>query len=175
MRKGGGKSKGAEFERQICKKLSLWLSDGKREDLLWRSAMSGGRATVAHKKGKLDSQVGDISAVSEEGYAFTNVHAIECKSYANIHVESLLTGLPKSSSVKAFWLELETKAKEVGKRPILIFRQNRGKTYLLMSSVDLFELADYRGGTYVTGPDAEGLYALALLDLDHFLKHAKKR
>lgn len=27
------KAKGASFERDVCKKLSLWVSDGKREDL----------------------------------------------------------------------------------------------------------------------------------------------
>ena len=46
MRKGGGKEKGSSFERLVCKRMSMWLSKGERDDLFWRSAMSGGRATV---------------------------------------------------------------------------------------------------------------------------------
>lgn len=129
MRAGGGKSKGGAFERLICKKLSLWLSEGKREDLLWRSAMSGGRATVAHSKNKLDDQVGDISAVTEEGYQFTKLFAVECKSYNNIHLESLLTRKASNPSVLLFWNEIDLAARKVGKMPFLIFKQNKGEIY----------------------------------------------
>ena len=51
MRKGGGKAKGSSFERLICKELSLWITGGEHQDVFWRSAMSGGRSTVAMKKG----------------------------------------------------------------------------------------------------------------------------
>jgi hypothetical protein len=51
MRKGGGKQKGSQFERDVCRELSLWVSHGKQEDVYWRSAMSGGRSTVAALKG----------------------------------------------------------------------------------------------------------------------------
>ena len=36
--------KGSEFEREMCKCLSLWWTDSKRDDVFWRSAQSGGRA-----------------------------------------------------------------------------------------------------------------------------------
>jgi len=55
MRKGGGKAKGASFERDICRRLSLWVSAGKQEDVFWRSAMSGGRSTVADSSSQISS------------------------------------------------------------------------------------------------------------------------
>ena len=54
---GYGKQKGGEYERTVCKKLSLWVSNGTRDDIFWRSAMSGGRATLQRKKGIIISQI----------------------------------------------------------------------------------------------------------------------
>ncbi|MBM3120244.1 MAG: hypothetical protein FJ006_12010, partial [Chloroflexi bacterium] len=56
-------SKGASFERDISRQLSLWWTHGERDDVFWRSSMSGGRATVRAKKGqKTAYQNGDITA-----------------------------------------------------------------------------------------------------------------
>ena len=44
MRKGGGKGKGGNFEREICKALSLWVSKGLNVDLYWRSARPNDKA-----------------------------------------------------------------------------------------------------------------------------------
>ena len=75
-----GKQKGSEFERYICKTLSGWASYGKRDDLYWRSAMSGGRATVQFKKNiKNTSQVADISCIDSAGEFLTDLCCIECK------------------------------------------------------------------------------------------------
>ncbi len=74
MRPGGGHSKGASFERQVCRDLSLWLTEGKHDDCFWRSAMSGGRATVRFKKGRTSrSQAGDISPISGIGEKLTDL------------------------------------------------------------------------------------------------------
>ena len=37
MRSGGGKQKGSAFEREICKKLSLWFTENERDDIFFRS------------------------------------------------------------------------------------------------------------------------------------------
>ena len=80
MRKGGGKEKGSAYERAICKRLSLYVSKGKRDDLFWRSAMSGGRATLQAKKGKkAQAQAGDITSIAAEGNKLTSTFMIECK------------------------------------------------------------------------------------------------
>ena len=63
------KQKGAEFERKICKQLSRWI-DSNREDLFWRSAMSGGRATLKSNKGEVSGQAGDITSIDKIGQWF---------------------------------------------------------------------------------------------------------
>jgi hypothetical protein len=57
-------AKGSGFERQLCKMLSTWISEGKTDDVFWRTAGSGGRATVRAKKNKESarSMHGDILA-----------------------------------------------------------------------------------------------------------------
>ncbi len=125
MKAGGGKIKGGEFERNICKKLSLWISEGKRDDLFWRSAMSGGRATVGFKKGiKRNTQIGDISSIDPLGNKLTDKFVLECKFYKNIHLQSMLFGIPKNNSIYEFWITLNKQAKKVDKHPILIIKQN---------------------------------------------------
>lgn len=123
MRKGGGKQKGAQFERDVCVMLSKWVTDGQREDVFWRSAMSGGRATVGHKRGKQhSSQVGDISCIHPAGHRFCEGFAPECKFYANLDYQGLITGKGK---LLTFWNEINTQAKRYKKHPFLIARQNR--------------------------------------------------
>lgn len=118
MRKGGGKQKGAAFEREICKALSLWVTNGKRGDVFWRSAMSGGRATMFSDV----RQCGDICAVAPEGAPFTARYFIECKAYRDLQINSwLITGRGKLAE---FWQETKDQARIHKREPLLIFRQN---------------------------------------------------
>lgn len=125
MRKGGGKSKGAEFERCIAKKLSLAMTKGKRDDIFWRSAMSGGVATVAFKKGgKNITQVGDITAIDPIGHKLTDNFVFECKRYKKIRWESLVYGKPDKGNILEFWRKLYSEAIQIDKSPILIIKEN---------------------------------------------------
>jgi hypothetical protein len=45
-------AKGSSFEREIAKLLSLWWSEGMRDDVFYRSHASGGRFTMRRKSGK---------------------------------------------------------------------------------------------------------------------------
>lgn len=123
MRDGGGKAKGSEFERSICKKLSLWISNNQQEDIFWRSAISGGRSTVAAKSGKrLAAQSGDISCIHPCGHAFAEAFFMECKFYSDLNYQGLLTG--KGNLIK-FWLEATTQAAVYSKLPFMIAKQNQ--------------------------------------------------
>ena len=51
--------KGPKFERDFCKRLSLWSSSGMDEDVFWRTPGSGARATT---KGS-DIEIGDIRLI----------------------------------------------------------------------------------------------------------------
>jgi hypothetical protein len=132
MRPGGGKQKGADFEREVCKKLSLWVSRGEKEDLFWRSAMSGGRATVYRKQGKgqLARQAGDITATAPEGHVLTDQWYIECKFVADLRLDSWL--LKDEGDLARYWTTAKEEAKAHGRDPMMIVKQNRGEMLLVV-------------------------------------------
>lgn len=121
MKSGGGKAKGGEFERQICKKLSLWVSNNLHDDLFWRSAMSGGRATVRGKKGKeTASGHGDITAVTPEGNLLTDYFVIECKSHKSLGFDLHVYG---HGPLTEIWAKLRKECND--KKPMLVLKENR--------------------------------------------------
>ena len=118
-----GKSKGSAFEREVSVMLSKWVSSNTQEDVFWRAAMSGGRSTVAFKKGKkLANQVGDISCIHPIGQKFIDAFAVECKAYSNLDYPGLITGKGK---LLAFWAEINEQASRYGKEPFMVAKQNR--------------------------------------------------
>ena len=128
MRAGGGKKKGSAFERRICKALSLWLTNGRQTDCLWRSAMSGGRATVGRKKGESIRQAGDICAVSPEGFALTDLFYFELKHVRNLRLHSFIFS---SGPLQEFWDEAVSQARHYKKSPVLIARSGNMPTIVL--------------------------------------------
>jgi len=123
MRKGGSKQKGAANERLVCRQLSLWVTNGKREDIFWRSAMSGGRATVAKRKGvHLAAQSGDISSIDKQGHPLTEDFYIETKHVRDIALDRfILTG---TGPLMRYWQTACREARSYRKRPLLIIKQN---------------------------------------------------
>lgn len=72
--------KGSKFERDICKRMSLWYSHDERDDIFWRTAGSGARATVRMKEGKMTADsAGDICAIHPSGKRFTRLCIFELK------------------------------------------------------------------------------------------------
>jgi hypothetical protein len=118
------KQKGSAFEREVCRELSLWVSKGSQEDVFWRSATSGGRSTVAAKKGlRLATQAGDISCIHQIGAPFIDKFLVECKNYADLNFVGLL--LKRKGHLAEFWSEVCTQADRYGKEPLLIAHQSR--------------------------------------------------
>lgn len=75
-----GKEKGSSFERSICHTISMWWSKGEYEDGFWRTASSGGRATIRGRKGKsTTNHHGDICATREEAIPFLSLVTLELK------------------------------------------------------------------------------------------------
>ena len=136
MQRGKGKAKGSAFERATCKQLSLWVSHGKDEDLFWRSAISGGRATQGMKVGKkLRRQAGDICSVSAEGCVLTDQFFIECKHYRDLNILSFL--INRRGRLAQFWETACREAKKHKKGPMLIAKQNNCPTLLIMFPYEL--------------------------------------
>jgi hypothetical protein len=139
MRTGGGHAKGASFERETCKKLSRWLTNGERDDCLWRTAMSGGRATLQFRQGQINkSQVGDVSMIDQIGALLTDRFVFECK----FHEELNFVGgfLSDRGKLHAFWKKLVADADKTDKFPILICKENYVPSIIVMepeSSRDL--------------------------------------
>lgn len=74
-------AKGGAFENEIAKKLSLWFTDGKRDDIFGRSDGSGSRFTSRWKKGKKTAnQHGDITFADSIGEPLINIWSIEVKT-----------------------------------------------------------------------------------------------
>lgn len=124
MQRGGSNRKGGAFERKICKDLSMLVSSGSRNDLFWRSSMSGGRSTVQFKRtGKaIDTQSGDLSAIHELGMEFSNEFSIECKHYKSLQLHMLIVG-GKGGAVQ-FWKQAVEDATRANKTPLLFAKQN---------------------------------------------------
>ncbi len=73
-------AKGSNFEREICKQLSLWWSDNKEDDIFWRTAGSGAMAKTRSKKGKKTfGQCGDVQATNPVGQPLIDWASIELK------------------------------------------------------------------------------------------------
>lgn len=165
MRKGGGKAKGSAFEREVCVRLSKWLTSGKQDDVFWRSAMSGGRATVAAKKGgkRLSNQVGDISCIDPVGSKFIEKFGVECKFYNDLDYTGLLTGRGKLLS---FWEEICIQSAYHYKQPFLVAKQNRQPATVCLSYHGTCVLGiDWREALVISPkPD------IYIYDADYFFK-----
>jgi len=121
MRSGGGKAKGASFERKICKQLSLYYSGGRRDDLFWRSAISGGRASLQRHGLGRRNQAGDITAIG--GHDFLSNVFVECKSYKDLNLVGFL--LFGTGKLQKFWDTALKQARASGKRyTLLIAKEN---------------------------------------------------
>lgn len=172
-KKNKSKAKGSAFERTICKMLSLWISNNEHDDLFWRSAMSGGRATVRNKKGQKSTQGGDITAVHPLGNKLTDKFSIECKSYKNIHLQtSILNEMPKKASLVEFWEQTKRDAKIQNKLPMLIAKQPNMAVISCIDSTGLKMLS----GDIV---DIEYIYVsrmkMYILRFDEFINQCKLR
>lgn len=125
MKSGGGKRKGAAFEREVCVSLSRWLtsaSNNKRDDIFWRSAMSGGRSTVAKRQNKtLANQAGDLSAIDPLGHKFIDKFIVECKHLRSLGLESAIKG---HGVLPDIWAKLGGQEIDYGKDAFLVMKQN---------------------------------------------------
>lgn len=106
---------GPEFEREMCKLLSSWWTNGLRDDIFWRSQSSGGRATTRRKRGRsTKGHEGDVCASDPLGQPLIKLFAIELKKgYARYTALDLLDQLP-TSKVQTFekWIKQAKDAME---------------------------------------------------------------
>lgn len=94
--------------------------------------MSGGRATLGMRKGEKHlSQGGDVSAIDPAGAPLTERFCIEIKFYKDLDLTGLWFG---RGMLYNFWVKARDDARRFGKEPMLIAKQNRYETLVLVSS-----------------------------------------
>lgn len=126
-----GHAKGSAFERTICVALSRFIDPEGQDTHFWRSSLSGGRATIQNRKGGGNkTQLGDISAIDGWGETLTLNFVFECKFYRKLDLESSL--LFNRGKLARFWKQLVALAHKHNRHPVLIARQNRTETLVVL-------------------------------------------
>ena len=124
------KRKGSSFERDLCTKLSLWISKGEHPDLLWRSAISGGRGTARQAKHGAQRVSGDICSVGQGGHILTDHYHIEAKHVKNMGLTAF--ALKGSGFLAVEWKRCVRQADSHMKLPMMIVRQNLMPTVVVL-------------------------------------------
>lgn len=149
-KKKKAKGKGSAFEREICKKLSLWWTDGGRDDVFWRTASSGGRATARGRKSTF-GQHGDVQATDPIGQPLMDLCTIEIKrGYSKSTLSDLLDRVPKKEDSKSQYQEFIEQAitdceRRSGKGEWILLVKRDYKEVVLFTSYPLISaLLSYR-------------------------------
>lgn len=176
--------KGHSFEREIAKKLSLWISKGEREDIFYRSQSSGARATQRNKSGKdTEGQYGDICSSSVEGNGLMNIWSIEVKTgYGKKNkgemqrwdILDLLDSSQKETVLQKFWNQCVRDAELSNREPVLIFRRNGRKPCIVFKLEYFNNLINFIYKKDFLSPmlDISGFNTLTIFNLDDFLSWA---
>lgn len=128
--------KGSDFERDQCRFLSLWWTEGKYNDVFWRKRVRSTRKSVDAK-----FQLGDIKAERPEGDGLMKILSIELKTGYSVgrkgkHVRNVPWDLldlidfrkgsediEKKQLIK-FWRQTTRDAEIDNKYPLLIFKRD---------------------------------------------------
>jgi len=96
-------AKGSNFEREVCKQLSLWWSKDKRDDIFWRTAGSGAMAKTRSKSNrKTFGQYGDIQATDPIGQPLIDLVSIELKRGYSKSTFADLIDRPKNAAEQMY-------------------------------------------------------------------------
>lgn len=147
-RSKNSKNKGNGFEREMCRKLSLWWSNGERDDLLWRSSNSGGRATMRSKKKKTTTgHYGDIAACDPCIQPLLDLCVIETKKGYDHATIGCLVDRPRKINQQTFegWIQqcLEAMDNADSFAWMLIVKRDRREAMVYMPSYLWTHLLEY--------------------------------
>jgi hypothetical protein len=139
LKPGAGKRKGGQFERDVCRAISLFWSDGAYDDLCWRSSGSGNKGTVTKTKNK--SYWGDLVGTSPLIESLFKVFCFELKHYKDIDVTEILRGL-KNNKLLLFWNQALRSAVFSKRIPVLLCKPNNFPIMLVVKRSDAFVFID---------------------------------
>jgi len=139
-------NKGIVFERKFCKDLSLWWTQGVRDDVFWRTAGSGSRATQRHIHGKQTHGAhGDVCAVDPIGGQLTELFTIELKrgKHSGATIQDLIDKLPSSDRLRMpvleGYIEKAKRSAVVAGTPtwMLVLRRDRRDAVLIFPKTNI--------------------------------------
>ena len=172
-----GKGKGPSFERNISKEMSLWMSNGTRDDLVWRTSGSGGRATMRRKSGKKTANAcGDLKAEHTLAMPFFEKCTVELKiGYKDYSIQDLLDkpirGKKTLRTIEDFYLQATTDAKfaEIP-IPIIIMKKDSRKALIVLPR-DVFDAINEffdEDMSYIYFSGNERMGESIIFELDYF-------
>jgi hypothetical protein len=144
-------SKGGAFERRICRRISeCWAPDAD-DCIFWRTAGSGGRATVRKRKGKATAAAhcGDLAAIDERGADLTRLITWELKAgYPRASLHALLDR-PTSAAPQLYeeWIAQAIAAANAARTPhwAIVHAKTRREITLVGPSALFDDLEFWRG------------------------------
>lgn len=129
--------KGGDWERTFCKQLSLWWSEGERDDIFWRTSQSGGRATQRRKQGRgTAGSYGDVGLLDLSGKPFLDLFCVELKrGYSKeTDILNILDSNQKKPKIIEFWEQCKTDTLSANrKHPLVVFRRDYKKACVMIS------------------------------------------
>ena len=166
-----GKAKGSEFEREISKFLTFYMS-GQKEDLwYWRSPGSGMMAKISNQKG----MTGDIFPITEEAKILTNIWSIEVKNgYVSAEILNHLK-TTKNEIIKDFWTQCIDDSKVSNKSGMLIFKRKGCKPVVGIEGkiFDQIKNLDIKLSKYILIHYENDLPDLIFFDMEEFFNLIK--
>ena len=127
------KGKGSEFERAICKKLTVWLTGKVKPYAFWRSPSSGALATLHEENENLS---GDVIGVTEEAKVICDIINFELKTgYKETSLDKFLK-YNKNDNFKNFWQQCIDES--CSKYPVIVYRKKGFKDPWVGINNDMF-------------------------------------
>jgi len=143
-------SKGDNFERETCRAISLWWTEGERDDVFWRN-----RTRVTSNTPNAERQLGDLSTVHTVGVPFVEVFNVEFKiGYSKTKQGKKHKVIPwdlldlidgKGKIFLEFWHQTQSDAILSKRFPMLIFKRDYHTPVVVMRRTDMFVLDGYQG------------------------------
>ena len=121
----------------MCKRLSLWWSNGDSDAIFWRTPNSGGRATArARKNTTTRNHYGDVMASDPIGQPLMDLVTVELKSGYSRHTIGDILDRPstqKSTLMEQWFLQAHEVRKMAGaKKWLLIAKRDRKEALIYM-------------------------------------------
>jgi hypothetical protein len=185
LKPGSSPKKGGNYERDICKKLSLWWTNGEDDNIFWRTSSSGARATQRTKRGKKTfGGYGDITAVDPRGQPLLDKFVFSLKNgYSRgsrgqqIDILHTLDKLPNQKTVPKFirfWKEIAKLANDNNKSPLLIFKRDFGTDCIAFSYTEKPKIHNRKNYIDVSINHKGEYISLRIMTLKDFFSSNKK-